>query len=252
MLRMLFTLAAFAATALPAFGQMAITGTGSVSATPDTAYITLAVESNAPTANVALDSNTGNMKKLFKTLLDLGIPKKDISTSSFSVHARYGKYNEQTGEAPFLGYSVSNSVSVTVCQVDQLGKVLDQSVKSGANRVDSLHFGFKDQTKLMDDARKRAVEDAKRKADLYAQATGAKMGSVISISEERGYRPVRMYMAGEGATRSDVPINPGEQMISVNVTVVWKLIDKDTVIEKALDGLKDAIPPKFTPRVIPR
>jgi uncharacterized protein len=228
MLRMVFAAVALFATTVSAFGQMTVIGTGTVSATPDTAYISLAVESTAPTANVALDNNTSNMKKLMKTLNDLGIPKKDIHTGSFNVYPRYGKADDKTGEPPFLGYEVNNEITVTVCQIDQMGKVLDQSVKNGANRINGLHFGFSNQTKLQDDARKRAVEDAKRKAELLASTAGARLTSVVSITEEGGYRP-RVYGLMQDARRitpgGDVPISPGEQTLTINVTIVWKLAD---------------------------
>jgi uncharacterized protein YggE len=236
------------ATALPAFGQISVTGNGSVAAVPDQAYITLTVQGDAKTPNAALEANNDDSKKVMKVLADLNIDKKNISTSTFQMAARYGKA-EPGEESPVVGYRVSHEVTVTVCQLDQLGKLLDQSTKSGTKVVDRLTFGFSNPEKMLDEARVKAVADARRKAEMLAKAAGASLGDVQGITEEVSYRANPYADMGLRAMSGGASIEPGQRNVTVNVRVIWavKPAEKDNL------GTKPVRPaaPEFAPRLTP-
>jgi uncharacterized protein len=205
---------------------ISLSGHGEVRAVPDLAVINMGVMSSAPSAREALDANTKAMTDLMAVLSATKIDRKDIATSNFSVNPRLD-YGQNNGQPPkVLGYDVSNTVSVTLHQLDQIGNLLDKAVSSGSNQINGISFSIANPQSAMDEARKAAVTDAKRKADLYTAATSVSLGNVISISEGGAYQPPQPMMMQAKAASSDgasVPIAQGEQVIAVDVNMVWEI-----------------------------
>jgi hypothetical protein len=203
---------------------ISLTGTGTVTAPADTAQISTGVISEADTARQALDNNTAAMAKVVAELKAQGIEPKDIQTTNFSVRPRFQQ--SKNGKPPkIIGYRVVNSVAITLRDLKQLGGVLDKVVTLGSNQIGGVTFSVDDPTKLEDEARKRAMQDGIRKAKLYAAAAGAALGKVMTIQE--GFvagppRPVTARATLE-AKAANVPIEPGEQTLRVQVNVTWEL-----------------------------
>lgn len=209
---------------------IAVDGQGEVTASPDTAYVTSGVTTQAATAREALDANTTAMTQLIDTLKAAGIEERDIQTSGFSVSPNYvySDVRDALGysQPPKInGYTVSNTVNVRVRDIDILGAVLDQSVSVGANTINGISFAVADPGDLYDEARKLAFEDARAKARLYAEAAGVELKSIRTLSESQGYAPPQPYMMREAALSSDkaVPIQSGELTFSINVQVTWEI-----------------------------
>ena len=198
-------------------------GHGEVRQRPDPAVVTAGVISQADTAGAALAANTSAMQSVMKTLKDAGVADKDIQTSNFAVQPRYD-CNE--GQHPkFLGYDVQNTVTVSLRDLGKLGAVLDRLVKSGANQINGISFDLADPAAALDEARKLAVADAKRKADIYAVAGGLTLGPVVSLVEGGRSQPpvpMRASMAKAGYS-ADVPVAAGEQIVAVDITMSWSL-----------------------------
>ncbi|GJM02790.1 MAG: SIMPL domain-containing protein [Rhodomicrobium sp.] len=200
-----------------------MTGRASVGAAPDKVEISLGVSSKAETARDALTLNTANMNNVLKTLKDNGIEEKFIQTSNFSIQPDYEHFRD--GRAPKIrGYRVSNSVKVLVEEIDKVGALLDKVVSSGSNQINGIRFLVSKEDELKDEARKSAVAVATRKAKLYAEAAGVKLGDVIMITESShggGHPvPIARTLAKEA---NAVPIAGGEQQLSVSVTMSWEL-----------------------------
>jgi uncharacterized protein len=205
---------------------LSIIGHGEVHATPDRALVNLGVASFAATAQEALAANTKSMNELMVTLKAAGIENKDIMTSNFSVNSRLD-YGQNNGQPPKVtGYDVNNAVMVTVRKIEIIGDVLDKAVTSGSNQINGVTFSIADPQSAMDEARKEAVKDAKRKADLYAAAGGVTIGNLITLSENGGYQPQQPMMMQTKAMASDagpVPIAQGEQVIAIDVSITWEI-----------------------------
>lgn len=227
---------ALTATAMPAradtprVATMDMVGTGTVTATPDMAIVTSGVVSDAETAGQALTANTEAMTAVIARIKDSGIEGRDIQTSGFSVQPRYrqvknGSYDEYRTE--IVGYRVSNNVSVRVRDLARLGTLLDAMVRDGANEIGGVNFIVSDADKLKDTARKEAVADAVRKARIYAEAAGIKLGRVLSITEQDySPRPVMMMARAEMAKMdgaAPAPIEAGEASLDVRVNITWEL-----------------------------
>lgn len=218
------------ATTQPTFAEEAkllrsitISGHGEVQAIPDLAQVSMGVTSFGKTAREALDANTRAMKSLLDSLKTAGIENKDITTSNFTVGPRLD-YGENNGQPPKLvGYDVNNQVTAIVRQPESLGKVLDQAVTAGSNQINGVTFTVSTADVLLDEARKTAIADAKRKAEIYASAGGFALGSIFSVSEGGGFQPPVVYATKARAVSDDVPIAQGEQTLSVDVNVVWEI-----------------------------
>ena len=232
MIRSLAPLAlAFTLLAVPATSALAkddksfvrVTGTGSASAKPDIANISIGVVTEGTTAAEALEKNTAAMSRVMVELKGQKVEPKDIQTTNFAVNPKFQYYKD--GKPPTIdGYRVTNSVRVVVRNLDNLGNVLDQAVSSGSNQINGIQFGVDERQQIEDLARQDAMSDARRKAELYAKGAKAKLGKVMSIAEGSISRPPRPVFAGAARAQSaPVPVAPGEQKISARVTVTYEL-----------------------------
>jgi uncharacterized protein YggE len=205
--------------------NLTVTGTAEVQARPDTAAINVGVVTEAESAAAALDQNNERMKKLFDNLQKRGIDEKDMQTANFNVSPKYQRHAEGREAPKIVGYTVTNQVRVKVRRLSSLGRVLDELVQEGANRVHGISFSVEDEANLMDEARKKAMADARRKAELLAGAAkSAKLGPPVQISEQPTSRPMPATRFRVAEAAQDVPVEPGEVTHSATVQVTYLLL----------------------------
>jgi uncharacterized protein YggE len=206
--------------------SITVAGTGESHGKPDFAQIQVGVVTEALTAAEALRKNNEAMSQLIVMIRKRGIEDRDLQTVQFNISPRY-KYDKAQQETPRItGYQVTNDVHVKVRNLTTLGAFLDETVSLGANQVRGISFGVAEPAQLMDEARKRAIADAERRARVYAEAAGLKLGKPIRIDEQAGGRPGPYPMARmEAAAASAVPVAPGEQTFSVTVSVSYAIVD---------------------------
>ncbi|MEO0617662.1 MAG: SIMPL domain-containing protein [Pseudomonadota bacterium] len=203
--------------------HITVTASGTVRAVPNIAFISTGVETTGKTAQDALDENSRAMRRVIARLKDNGIRSGNITTSSLSVNPRYERRQaNQATEPRIVGYSVVNNVRIRVTDISILGDVIDQVTRTGANRIGGISFQVRRAEQRRDEARTRAVENARRRAELYARAAGASLGDVLMIREGAarfGRGPALM----ESRVARSVPIERGEQELSVTITVRYEL-----------------------------
>jgi len=207
-----------------------VTGIGKIAAKPDIAVIATGVTAQAPSAAEAMRQNTQRMAALFAALKAAGVAERDIRTSGLSLQPVYGRQNSGTLNSPphppkVVAFRASNQVSVRFRDLPNVGAVLDTLISAGANQINGIQFVVSDADNKRDLARSTATADAKRKAEIYLLGVGARLGKVLSIHEAGGFAPPRgPVMARAMAMESTaVPISPGEQQLSVSVTVVFEV-----------------------------
>ena len=201
--------------------SITVTASGSASAVPDQARITSGVATEAPTAREAVSKNSEIMKKVVAGLKASGVEEKDIQTASFHIEPRYTRPKE--GEASVIdGYRVTNQVQILARNLDKLGEILDSLVGLGANEMAGLSFEVSQAETLKDEARKEAVANALRRAQLFAAAAGAEVGEVLKIDEsgDTGPRPMPFARAMKAEA---VPIERGTETLEATVSVTWAL-----------------------------
>ncbi len=196
------------------------TGIATVVAVPDEATFSVGVELQADTAAAALADASRKMDAIIAALRSKGVAERDLRTSNVSLSPVYDYSRE--GQAPRLvGYQASEQLSVAVRDVDTTGSLIDAAVSAGATTVGGVTFTVSDPTKATDDARKAAVEDAKRRAEALASAAGVGLGSPISIIETAATPPAPVYREAMAAVDAAVPIMPGTTEVMVQVQVVF-------------------------------
>ena len=200
---------------------VSVSATGDVAAEPDMAYISTGVIVEADTAKDGLARNSIVMGKLIDGLKSLGIAPKDIQTTSVNVQPRYVQAKD--GHPTTIdGYRVVNQVRLTVREIKRLGEMLDAAVTLGANQVNGITFDVSNAETLKDEARKQAMVNAKRRAELYATAASAQLGNVLTISEDVNPGPRPMPMA-RSAVAGAVPLEAGTRTLTVEVHVTYSL-----------------------------
>ena len=218
----------FAALAAPAVTQTAnaamqmnetryveVTGQGHVDAAPDFARLTLGVTTTGKDARDALAANAKSVNALVSLVKSEGVEAKDIQTSNLSLSPLMN--NPRSGsddERKIVGYTVSNMVTLTARDISKLGALVDKAVESGANAMYGISYGQNDPDALLDAARPKAVEDAKRKAEIFAKAAGAKIGRLLWLTEDGGAMPMAMprifaAKAADGAPSRSSPDKAG-------------------------------------------
>lgn len=201
-------------------------GAGVVSAAPDIASVRAGVETADATAAAALSANTRATTRIVAALKDGGVAARDIQTASFSVQPRYADYDRtQPDQTPrIVGYTVTNEVVFKARDLDALGGLLDTLITAGANQINGITFTIENEAAVADRARQAAVEDARRKAEVYAAAGGVELLRVLRIEEAQQDGPIPI---GRGlrmeAMAADVPIERGETDVRATVTVVWEI-----------------------------
>ncbi len=210
----------------PIVRQISVTGHGEVYVVPDVAYVNIGVQNTAATVTEALNQNTDQAQGIRTALASLGVADIDIQTSSFSIYPM--PQYDQTGQLTGTLYQASNTVFVTVRDLEKLGQILDAVVRSGANTINGISFDVTDSTAAVAEARQKAVEDAQTQGQELVDATGTSLGEVQSIYIYGSSTPSPVYDGkggGGGAMMeySQVPIGTGQMMITVDVSITWEL-----------------------------
>ena len=199
---------------------VSVSATGSVTAEADIAQISAGVVAEGDSAKDAIGRNNVVMAKLIAGLKTSGIQAKDIQTTTLNVEPRYTQPKDGRA-ATISGYRVVNQVRLTVRDVKRLGEVLDQAIALGANQINHIAFDIAEPEMLKDEARKQAMENARRRGELYAKAAGGQLGPVLRISES--IADVHPMPRGGMAMRASVPVEPGTRSLEVEVHVTYGL-----------------------------
>ena len=206
----------------PKIPTIQITGMGSIQAKPDTASISIGVSTEDGNAQSAVSRNNAATAKVISELEGAAIQKKDLKTSNFSVYPQYR--SEGADKHQVVTYRASNTVTVTVRDLDKVGDILTRVVAAGSNQISGPNFSVSDPETYLAEARKKAVENAIAKANVFANAAGLKLGSILSMVEDGAavpvYAPRSATFAAAGAP---VPVEAGEESLQARILLIIEL-----------------------------
>ncbi len=219
----------------PIYNTITVNGDGEAFAIPDISSFTFNLLEDASTVSTAQEDVTKKMDMILADLKDLGIDEKDIRTSDYFINPKYIYFSPPCSinycppsQQKQDGYTVSHTVVVKVREIERVGDALAIVGKVGVTYLSSVAFIIDDQDKIVDEARKEAIIDAKEKAKMLASELGVKLVRVIGYGDNLGGGPMSYYDTltstsyVEGQSRSpSLPI--GENKISVSVNVTYEI-----------------------------
>jgi uncharacterized protein YggE len=203
---------------------VSVTGVGRVAAAADLLVLDLAVETQAVTASDALAANNKQAAAVLSALKDHGIREQDVQTTQLSIDPVLARQDPNDTQPPkIVGYQARNGLSAKLRDVPAAGAVIDAVVHAGGDaiRIEGISFSFTDPARLLTEARKLAVADARDRAQQLVGGLDAGLGNVISVSESdpSGGPTPRLFAAAAA-------VLPGESEVTVSVTVGYEISPK--------------------------
>ena len=202
---------------------LSVSGEGRVDLPPDMATVSLGVTTDGDTAAAALAANNDAQAKVLAALTAAGVEARDVQTSGLNLNPIWDNVSRLDGRQRIRGYTASNTVTIRVRKLDDLGALLDAVVTTGANQLNGLSFGLADPRPAMDEARRRAVADAIARAKLYADAAGVTLGPIVTLAEGGGYQEPQPMYRRDMAMELAVPIAGGEVGVTATVQITFAI-----------------------------
>ena len=201
--------------------KVQVIGMGETRVEPDSAVISLGVQTEASSAQAALNQNNTKMQTLLETLEEADISSEDIQTQTLHLGPRF-EFDEDT--RTLVGYVATNIVEVRIDDLERLGTLVDEAVNDGANTVENIRFEIRDPESMTDQARQTAFQNARHKAEELADLANASLGPILEIQETSSTPDPILRSAEMVADAATVPISPGSQTVSVEIQVTWTLL----------------------------
>ena len=210
--------------------SLTVSADGEARVAPDEATVRLGVSAQAKTAREVQDQVNRTAGAILEAVRKLGIPADHIQTSELNLGPVYGqgRPDREPQEPQIVGYQASNVVSIQVEQLDKIGPVIDAGLGAGANRLEGVTFGLRDDRPARMAALRQAVEEARAKAEALADALKVRLVRILEVGEG-GFTvaPQPFLKAGrmamESAAMADTPVSAGQVGVSASVTVRWEI-----------------------------
>jgi len=199
--------------------QISVNGTGKVYLVPDIAYVYIGVRTQADDVASALAENNRQAQAIAATLQEQGVLAEDIQTTAFNVFPQQ-EYTPE-GQPGQITYIVENTVFVKVRDLQNLGTLLDVTVRAGANTINGISFDIENRSQAEAEARQLAVEDAKAKALELAGLAGVQLGELMSISVYGSGMPVPFDARGGLMALESAPIAAGQLVVQMDANLVY-------------------------------
>jgi uncharacterized protein len=203
-------------------------GSASVFVVPDMATIRIGVERSEKTSTKAFGGATSAINDVIESMKAQGIAVKDISTSNLALNPVYDQTKTDTRGRPQInGYTATVEISVVSHDIAKIGALLDAALKDGSNQFNGILYDLADKKPALDEARKQAAAEAKRKAELYAAALSLKIGPILRVYEPVAEvaRPfgAESRMALAQSDKAPLNVEPGQIEISADVGTIWTI-----------------------------
>jgi hypothetical protein len=203
-----------------------VNGQGKVTVVPDIATLQLGIEAQAVSVAEAQAQASQAMDQVMTALTDNGVAKKDIQTQYFNI-TKITRWDDKNQQEVVIGYRVTNIVTAKIRTIDNAGAIIDAVAEAGGDftRIDSISFSVDDPTPYLNQAREKAMADAKAKAEQMARLGGITLGKPTYISESSYYPvPTPIRLADQGIPSAETSISPGETDITISVQVAYAIL----------------------------
>jgi uncharacterized protein len=204
-----------------------VSGTGEARSAPDVANLSLQIETHAATAEACSSKNAALAQKVVKELKDKLAGKGTVETGDYSLNPEYAENNQQRQKPVITGYTAQNTITVETTELTLLGSLIDGAIAAGANRINYLSFGLRDDSKARSDAIAAASKDAQAQAQALAASLNVKLKDVVRASTlpERG--PIlpmaKMSTAFSMAANAPTPVEASQISVSATVSLTYEI-----------------------------
>ncbi|HVC71626.1 MAG TPA: SIMPL domain-containing protein [Acidimicrobiales bacterium] len=207
--------------------KLTVQGTGLASGKPDLLTVSVGINVTDPTAKAALADNNAKATAVIDALGLSGSAAKDVQTSDVTIDPQYNL------KGVITGYQVSNNLTAKLRNFTTAGSVIDALAAAAGNaiRLDSIAFSVQDTRPLEDQARNDAVHQAVSHAQAMAQSAGERLGPVCSLTDQSqiqnfsgSFRAADQAQGAPLASASAIPLAPGSQQETAQVTMVYSLL----------------------------
>ena len=205
----------------PAAGEITVIGKGEAVGKPDQAQVQVGVDILADSVEAAASQNQAVINEIMSALTAQGVEPKDIQTTNFNVWVEQIYLEGQTPQVG--GYHVSNQVNVTIREIDKVGEVLSAVIGAGANNIFGISFSVADPATLEAEARAKAMEDARARAEDLAQLGHVELGEVKLISEVIAQTGPPFVAFEQPAAMEAPSIAPGQLTFQIQLQVTYNI-----------------------------
>lgn len=206
----------------PSPAAVIVTGTATIDVVPDIARLVVGIQTTAQTASQAESLNAAANDSAISHIERAGIGASDIKTLGVQV---WPQYDWRSSPAVLTGFTATQTLQVTIHNLNRIGAVIDASVAGGATSVQGITYDINDHSAASAQALAKAVSDAQTKARAMANAAGIRLGAVVSISdiESTPYPFPILRAAAPSAGSSGTQVSPPDVQLTVSVTVGWSI-----------------------------
>jgi len=237
MKRVLFPIALVIAAATAGLAQvpapmqspmLVVTGNSVIMAAPDEASVRLGIVRQATAAQAAQDQVSAVAQQILNEIRKLGVMPQQIQTARLVLSPVYAPRGPDSRDAPrIVAYNASNTVAVRLEDLSLVGPVIDSGLRAGANQLEGVQFGLRNELPSRQQALKLAVNEARTKAEAMADALNINLGEVLEVSEGGSITPrFDMVQSGrlfEAAAVAPTPVSPGQIQVDASVTIRYRI-----------------------------
>lgn len=207
-----------------------VNGTGEVRTAPDEAVVQLGVVAQEPTAREAQNEASRIAGAILSAIAELGVERDAIQTSQLyltPVYEQGGPRQQVPTEPRIIAYRASNTVSIRLADLEKIGPVIDAGIDAGSNQVEGVSFQLRNDRDARQEAMRRAVAEARGKAQAIAEALEVGLGPILD-AQEGGYsidRPqfAQARMMAMESSMADTPVAAGQVTVSASVTLRYRI-----------------------------
>jgi uncharacterized protein YggE len=215
--------------AAPSPPVLVVTGTAQVLAMPDEATVRLGIVRQSTNAQAAQEQTNTAAQETLNAIVKLGLPPAQIQTARLVLTPVYAPRNPDSRDVPrIVAYNATNTVSIRVDNLSLVGAVIDAGLKAGANQLEGVQFGLRNELPSRQEALKQAVAEARAKAQVMADALRVNLVEVLEATEG-GISIVPLAEASVAqrlAVSAETPVSPGQIQVHANVTIRYRISTK--------------------------
>jgi len=206
---------------------LVVSGSGEIRVAPDEATVRLGIVRQSNNAQAAQDQANAVAQEILSAIGKVGVPSNRVQTARLVLSPVYAPRAPDSRDAPrIVAYNATNSVLARVDNLALVGSVIDAGLKAGANQLEGVQFGLRNDLLAREESLKQAVQEARSKAQVMADALRVNLAEVIEASE--GGVSVMPFSEAAGiaprlAVASETPVAPGEIQVRANVTIRYRI-----------------------------